>query len=158
MNELLKKKIISGSFIEAEELVSTIDEKIFEDLVFNIAYDNENITAYSFICFLLLKKETIPLHLLALSILNYTFPHLEGAYATSLYHTKRTIELNPENIELTEMLLFFNSLPLIEKLVNDKEAKEIAVTVLKKKPDSFSALCILFGFDEAVKQKNERII
>lgn len=126
MGEMIKKikeLILRGEFLEARATMDCITKEELEIAIFEIGCDEESICAYSFICFLLLEKESVEYHCLASKLLNIAFPHIYGGYQTSLYHIRKAIELEPHNKELKKELLFFNDLP--EKLVSDEEAREI---------------------------------
>ncbi len=152
MKENIKKAIGLGNFLEAKKMLHLIDRKKLEDVLFLLGMDDENFCAYTFVVFLQLEHETIENHLLAFNLLVNAFAYLNGSYATSLYHIKRAIELDPKDIELVEMLLFVHSFPLKEKLISDDEARHIANMVLLKKPASISALSVLYGFEEALNR------
>lgn len=137
----IKSLILAGEFLDTRKLLHEIDQEKLAKVLLDIGYDEESICAYSFTCFLMLEKETAEYHCLASEILIHAFPHLVGAYKTALFHIRRSIELCPEDIELEETLLFFNSIP--EKLISDEEAKKIAQVVLLKKPTSEPAQRIL---------------
>lgn len=144
MENIMKKLILDGNFLEAKKLLANLNYEVFRNTLFTIGYDDQNICSYSFICFLLLENETTQYHVLATELLNLAFPHLVGGYATALYHIRRAIELDPHDFELQANLLFFNDIP--EKLISNKEAKEIALKVLAKKPDNPIALDFLSSF------------
>lgn len=143
MRKDFKEKIIHGEFAAAEKIHCSLDKKAAEDDLFNIGYDDDNICAYAYICFLLQKHESAELHLSAMSLLVIAFPFVNGGYQSGLYHVRRAIQLNPNDIDLEEMLIFMHEMPLIEKLVSDKEIREVACRVLAKKPSSTPAQGIL---------------
>ena len=147
VEDKLKKLILSGKFLESKYFLDKLNKDIFEKIIFEIGCDEESICAYSFICFLIKNHETVELHCLASEVLNIAFPHLIGSCQTSLYHIKRAIELKSDDISLKEALLYFNVIP--EKLVSDKEAKEIAQKILKEKSDSSVAKFALNNFSNA---------
>ncbi len=140
----LKTLILYGNFLEAKILLDSINFETLRDILFTIGYDNQSICSYGFICFLLMENETVQYHFLASELLNFAFPHLVGGYATSLYHIRRTIELEPHNFELQANLLFFNEIP--DKLINDEEAEKIARIVLLNQPNNPIALNFISSF------------
>ncbi|MBN2478664.1 MAG: hypothetical protein JXA94_00385 [Parachlamydiales bacterium] len=141
MNNKIKNLIINGKFSEANKLLSGISYEKLRNLLFIIGYENQNISSYAFIYFLLLKNETVRFHLLASELLNFAFPHIAGGYAVSLSHVRQAIELEPHNIGIQANLLFFNEIP--DKLISDDEAKKIALTVLSALPENPVALDFL---------------
>ncbi len=130
MIETIKKNILSGNFLEAAKYLPEISAKEFEKIIFYIGLNLENIIAYSFLCFLMIKNETIELHTSAFQIIIGEFFYIDGSYATALYHARRIIELDPNNLESIHALLFFNSHP--EKLVSNEEALEITTFLNSK--------------------------
>ena len=144
MQNTMKELILFGKFPKAKTLLKDIDYAIFRNLLFKIGYDDQSICSYAFICFLLLENETIQYHILASELLVSAFSHLEGAYVTALYHIRRTIELEPHNVELQANLLFFNDIP--DKLISNEEAEAIALNVLVKNPNNLIALDFLSIF------------
>jgi hypothetical protein len=138
MKNKIKKLISDGKFLEAKQLINTIDYINLRNMLLSIGYDEENICSYAFVCFLLIDNETIQYHCLASEILNSAFPNLVGGYASSMYHIRRALELSPENVELKENLLFFNEIP--QKLLSDDEARELSKEILRTKPDSKVAI------------------
>lgn len=143
IKNILDQLILTGKFAQATEMVKHISLPEMYNAIFNIAYEHENICAYSFICFLLIKNESTELHCQASSILQIAFPHLNGAYASALWHTRRALELSPNNTEIEESLLFFYFLPLKEKLINNEEALSLAKIILTKKSNSVVAQDII---------------
>lgn len=123
MKKELKELILKGEFLKAISIMDSVTSKEFESLIFEIGCDDESICAYSYICFLILQNECVEYHCMASELLNIAFPHMPGAYQTSLYHIRRAIELKPNDKKLKETLLFFNDIP--EKLVSDEEASRI---------------------------------
>ncbi len=148
IEQKIKGLILDGNFLEANQLLYKIDLDKLASILLDIGYDEESICAYSFVCFLMLKKETKEYHSLASDILIHAFPHLIGGYKTALYHLRQAIKIDPNDIDLEEMLIFFHNIP--EKLVSLEEAVKTATKVLEKKPDSNPAKRILLDY------KNEK--
>ena len=61
-----------------------------------------------------------------------------GAYWVAYRHTRRAIELEPENDRNKESLLSFYDIP--DKILSMEEALKVAEEVLREKPDSIFAL------------------
>ena len=141
----ISKLISSGSFLEAKKLISSVDRKELRNILLTIGLDDQNICAYSFVCFLMIEKETIEYHCLATEVLIHAFSYLAGAYETALYHTRKSIELDPNNIENEAMVLFFHALPFINPLIREEEAKAVALKVLKSNPDHMPAQRVIYG-------------
>lgn len=66
---------------------------------------------------------------------------MPGAYQTALYHSRRSIELNPAQIKLKTKLLMLNHVP--EKVVSNDEARIIAHEVLQAYPENALAISTL---------------
>ncbi|QSO46734.1 tetratricopeptide repeat protein [Alicyclobacillus mengziensis] len=58
-----------------------------------------------------------------------------------MFHTRRAIELSPDDVSLKEHLLLFHDIP--EKLVTTEEARKIAEEIISVAPDSPTAKSIL---------------
>ena len=123
MEKEFKELILKGDFRKAKSMMNSVTKEQLQTIIFEIGCDEESICAYSFISFLILEQENVEYHCMASELLNIAFPHVIGAYQTSLYHIRRAIELNPSDKDLKETLLFFNDIP--EKLVSDEEAQKI---------------------------------
>lgn len=54
-----------------------------------------------------MNEETAELHILASAVLCSGLFHSNGAYRVALFHTRRAVDLEPENIDYKEELLFF---------------------------------------------------
>jgi len=121
--KVIKELIISGQFEEGYNKIKNITFRELESILFEIACDEENICAYSFMEFVLNKNESAEYHCLTARLLNLAFYHLGGAYQTALYHIRSADKLQPDDIEITQALLFYHDIP--EKLITDIEAEEI---------------------------------
>jgi len=66
--------------------------------------------------------------------MRFILNHIDKADSIGLIHGLRPAELEPDNINLKEYLIYFNHIP--EKLVNDSDAVKLAFDVIKLRPDS----------------------
>jgi len=130
----LENLIISLNFTEARSLVYELNENEIENHFMELSFKTENILFYSFIFDMIKENEKASLHYIASLMLSQPLCHIEGAYQAAFFHAKRAVELDEDNVELKEFLLFFNDIP--DKLLNDSEAKEIANKILNVKPES----------------------
>jgi len=135
--KLTKKFLFTGKFEELRTTTNEIDYKILKNLLTEIAYDNNNIAVYSFINYLILKKENAELHSIASDILVQPFGFFKNTYGAALYHAKRAIELAPNNLDYKQQILFFHDIP--DRLLSTEEAIIIAKEIIKKRPDSIVA-------------------
>ncbi|HDK7166230.1 TPA: hypothetical protein PTV44_000033 [Clostridium botulinum] len=141
MNEEINKMILDGKFDEAQKILNFFDAEYVRELLIELCYETENIIVYSFVCNMLCKKETRELHYIASELLSMPLCHVTGAYNSALFHARRAIELDPNDISYKEYILLFYNLP--EKLITESEAKKFAQQVIEKMPDSKVALEIL---------------
>ena len=132
----IKKLIRMGCFTQADVLLGNNKEDLTV-LIFELGCDDKSICSYSFICFLLIKNETAEYHCLASELLEIAFFYLTGSYEAALNHTRRAIELVPNNIGYQEKLLLFNDYP--EKIVSDEEAVQVARNILLQESDNIVA-------------------
>ncbi|CCF14315.1 hypothetical protein BLGI_2241 [Brevibacillus laterosporus GI-9] len=65
---------------------------------------------------------------LASSLLSHLLRHIDGAYKSALFHSRRALELSPNIISLKENLLFFHTVP--DRLICKEEAILLAKEVL----------------------------
>jgi hypothetical protein len=148
------KKIESGYFSETSKDLITIDAKTLDEkILFEIGYDNENIITYSFAYYLILENETVSSHILSVSILSIIFHFLHG-YRCSLHHIQKALKVDPLSIELKKELLLLNDTPPkivnggLQRVITNKEARDIAKSILKKDPNNQCALDKLSWLDK----------
>lgn len=134
MKTRLEKLIISLNFTEAKALVDSLNKVELENYMLELCYESENILYYSFVFDMLKSKETSFIHYIASIILSQPLCHIEGAYQAAFYHAKKAVELDEDDIELKEYLLFFNDIP--DKLLSNQEAKTLAEEIINLNPKS----------------------
>ena len=141
----LKQKITEAirlnDFCELEAALCGVGYEEVRGIFQEIAFDNRDLIPYTCVCMLLIKRETAQLHYLAAEMLALPLCHIEGAYVSALYHARKAVALDPEDITLKEFLLLFHNIP--DMLIEVEEAQKIAQEVLKVRPDSFHAEEIL---------------
>ncbi|HHW37560.1 MAG TPA: hypothetical protein GXX18_10040 [Bacillales bacterium] len=130
----LESLITSLKFNEAKALVDRLSINEFEQCILELCFKSESILFYSFIFDMIKEKESALLHYIASIVLSQPLCHIEGAYQAAFFHAKRAVELEDDDVELKEYLLFFNDIP--DKLLNDQESKILAEKVIKIKPES----------------------
>ncbi len=125
--------------LEEELLTKSLSE--MEDILNQIAYDRHtgegNYLVYSFLMMVMVKKETSEMHLLISRLMGTILVGFNQAEKIGLYHGLRAADLDPENIDLLEYLLYFNHIP--EKPLEDSKAFFFAKKVIGKYPDSLAA-------------------
>lgn len=129
MLKKLEDLITSAAFEEAEKLFKSNSFEDFSEEILYVTYENGSITNYSFINYLLTKKESSDLHDLAFDLLVNPLCHIEGAYHSALYHATRSVDLTKEeDVDSLLQLLFLHSVP--DKLISDKQAIAICNKIL----------------------------
>lgn len=136
VKEKLYQLLSDGKIDEAGALIKDIDEELLneeiQDVLLEISFNKQSIVPYTVILKLLLENERANLHAFASTLLSNPLCWIEGAYCAGLYHQRRAVELEPENVAFKEYLLSYNSLP--DKILDDKEALEIRKQILKIDP------------------------
>ncbi len=92
-SEEMKKLILAGNFLETRELVKTINAQELEELLVVIGKEEGSFCAYTYICFLLLTKETAQYHSLAARLLTTLFSKMNGSLVAAEYHNKKAASL-----------------------------------------------------------------
>lgn len=139
---LLAEYLLSANFEKAKEILSSIPINEHEKTILKVAYQTESMIVYSFLCYLLTTENNIKTyHDIAISVLINALNFFEGAYATAFYHAKLLCDLEPQNIERKELLLFFYEIP--EDLLSEEIAFNLAKDILAKEPENIVAKRIL---------------
>jgi hypothetical protein len=112
-------------------------EDILNQLACNPITDECDLLIYTFLSWLLAKKESVYLQLLTSSIMATSLNLINQSEKIAFYHGLRALELEPDNIDTMEYLLYFNHLPL--KLLDNSRAISFAKEILKKNPNSKAA-------------------
>ncbi|WP_404445897.1 hypothetical protein LG307_20295 [Sutcliffiella horikoshii] len=129
MKDQLESYILSGKYLEAEELFNSTDFSVAYENLLEISFNNENLSNYTFVIYLLSQENHERLHDLAYILLSQPLCHVEGAYTSALYHARKAVELsNCREVKYLENLLFLNTVP--DCVVSDEEAKEISKKIL----------------------------
>jgi hypothetical protein len=68
-----------------------------------------------------------------------------SAFNGALFHARRRLELDSDNLRYKEFLLFFHSVP--DDLINDEEAMQICLEILEQDPTNKCALRTLEQMD-----------
>ena len=103
-----------------------------------MAWEKKDVSVYLFLEFLLLKNECADYHRIAADLLQGALCFLGGAYWVAYRHTRRAIELEPENDRNKESLLSFYDIS--DEILSMEEVLKIAKEVLGENPDSIFAL------------------
>ena len=92
-NEKMKKLILVGKFLETRELEKALNLQELEELLVVIGKEEESFCAYTYVCFLLLTKETAEYHSLAARLLTTLFSKMNGSLVAAKYHNKKAASL-----------------------------------------------------------------
>ncbi|WP_256093151.1 hypothetical protein [Lysinibacillus sphaericus] len=146
----MEKLILSFNFKEAEKLYLKSNFEQFYSELISIAYDNRNMIYYTFLHYLIMKKETAELHNLAFSLCVHALTPIEGAYHCALYHAQRAIELtNEQDVGDLENLLFIYGVP--DQVVSDEKALETCHKILALEPSNEIAKSVLKKLQRRMK-------
>ena len=139
--DVFRMLILNGNFKEAYfEHAINMQYKELSNEVIGLGFDVQNIMVYAFACYLITQNDCIDYHYLAFEIMCHPLCFIDGAYSVALYHNKRVLEIEPDNIGAMEMMLFFNGLNRPDRCVSDDEAKQWIEKILKKDPQNEIAL------------------
>ena len=131
----------SFRFNELEQLLTEMPSFEMQDILYELAYDqvteDVNMLVYTFCQTLLHRKESASLHLSLSNLMGMFLNHVHNAESVGLYHGLRAGELEPENIDILEFLLYYNHIP--EKLLADDIAVAFARKFISQRPDSLAA-------------------
>jgi hypothetical protein len=128
-------------FKELEQAFTVMPYSEMQDILYQLAYDqvNEevNLLVYTFFLSLLLGQESASIHMSISVLMGTILNHVHNAESVGLFHGLRAAELQPEDIDILEFLLYYNHIP--EKLLSDSDAIAFARKVLLKRPESIAA-------------------
>lgn len=127
--DTLEKALSELPFEEMDDMLN--------QLACNTTTDESNLLVYTFLLTMLAKNETSKLHLLTSRLMATSLNYINQAENIGLYHGLRALELDPENINICEYLLYFNHIP--ERLLDNATAISLAKRVLEKNPGSLAA-------------------
>lgn len=134
----LAQEILKGDFSNARKLVADLNLEELEGLLLEIAYETESDAVYSFISYMINLNESAALHTIASLLMSNPLCFLPDGYIKGLYHAKRALELDPADVSLMELMLFYNTIP--DELVTKDEASEYAERILLIEPNNKAAL------------------
>lgn len=106
-----KELILKGKFDQAYELCKKLSMKEIEEYLISISFDSKNMLVYGFVSYALLKKETIPFHLIAIQLLTNSYVVMEGASDLAYCHAKRALEIDPSSILALSEIMFLSGDP-----------------------------------------------
>ncbi len=124
------KSIIQKLDIEgASEFVSGKSVEELQELLFEYAFDERDIRAYTLMVGLINRDPKWEWHYLASLILCQPLCSLNGAYFAAYHHALEAVKLAPSDGSLKEYALFFNVVP--DKPMDNATAKSMTEDLLK---------------------------
>jgi hypothetical protein len=136
MKTELINAISTGNFYFAKQLLFTMPSESIVSFLIDLALETNLIGIYTFILFLLLEKESIFFHEVAISVLSVSM--WEGANASAFLHARRIIEFAPTDITKKEDLLTYFGIP--DCVMSQEEATSLAKEILTQDPTNVIAL------------------
>lgn len=131
---MINNALLSGNYLKAMNIAKDMKLEDLSGSLLKLAVENEEIVVYTFATFLISQLgENSELHCLASSLLSHPLCHIDGVYKSALFHSRRALELSPNNISLKENLLFFHTIP--DRLISKDEAILLAKEVLQTDPN-----------------------
>ncbi len=131
--------ISSGNFSAAKQLLYAMQGEEVINFLIDLTFETNLVGIYTVILFILLDNESIFFHEAAIGVL--TVSMWEGANASAFLHTRRIVELSPNNITKKQDLLAYFGTP--DCTMSYEEAKSIAQEILIQDPTNITALSIL---------------
>ena len=125
-------------FTEASKMISQKEFKsLFEEILL-LAFKEEDILYYDFMCFLLENgHNTSEMQYYTSELMATALNILPNGYKLAFEHAKKALALAPNDDSLKEYLLFFYEIP--DQLLDKETAISLARDILKKNPDSVAA-------------------
>ncbi len=113
-------------------------------------YNTSNITLYTLAASMLINEESAGEHQWASYLMAMPLCAYNGAYSLGLFHARRALELDPNNVDYKRFLILFHDIP--ERLIKKNEAIRIAQEVLQEDPDCGVSKNVLkrYGIDREV--------
>jgi len=107
--ELFISLILKGEYNEAELYLTSnkINEDELENILMYAAYQENNISIYTFVVNLLLKDETAKLHQIACGLMSNPLCFIEGAYLQLITMQKEQCKLNHPMLLQRNYFYFF---------------------------------------------------
>lgn len=143
MKQSLLKLLVAHEYAKASEIFFSQSEEDGKEVLVDLAYETENESMYSFVCYLLEQKKSVFLHALAAELLIHPLVFLDDAYLTAMYHVRQAIDLEPNNVELMELMIFFSMTP--DQVLSREAAEEYAKRILSIEPNNKAALQFIRG-------------
>lgn len=136
--------LFKGQYNDLEVFLKKMEKsKSFHNIkesFLKIAYETESISTYAFSIYMYQKSKQEEWLELAIDLLIHSLSFIEGAYSTALFHARELLEVH-RSVENLELILFFYIIP--ERLVDKKQAIEIAREILRIEPENAAAKEVL---------------
>jgi len=129
----IRNQILNGNYNIKKE-IQFLSYRELSDILFDLAFETENISFYFFISYLAIIEKCPEYHILALSLLQVVFSHIEGVSNISFFHAKEAVRLNNNNISYKISLLDFYNNP--SHLLSYEEAMKLSNEILLREPNN----------------------
>lgn len=133
------KLLNSGKFDEVKKILGK--DKVIPKGIDSWVYDTSNITLYCLVVSMLIEEETVEDHERSSYLMAMPLCAYNGAYSLGLFHARKALALDPNNIEHKRFLILFHDIP--EQLIKKDEAIQIAREVLQEDPECGVSLNVL---------------
>lgn len=130
MNELCNL-ILLGEFEKANLLEIRLTDDEAYNCIMEGAIDSESIMFYLFYLNRIVKNENARDHYFASIIFSQALNFLEGACDQALYHAKKAMQMDKNNMGYKEYYLFFYRHPDLTISVSDEEFKKCCDDLLE---------------------------
>lgn len=134
--------ILLGKFDKAAKIAKQYLEKEVFNSIIKAVMDSESEMFYLFYLSKLIKKENANDHYYASEILFNGINFLDGAYDKALYHIKRAMQLDENNIGYKEFYLIFYRHPDLLVQIPDEEYLQCIEDILAINPTNETARCV----------------
>lgn len=136
--EEIENALTYAQYDKVIEIYKAIGKEKLENILLEIAFEDEDISTYSFVMYMTEKdKENRKFWLrIAMELMDLPFCWIEGGYSVALHHAKQLLK-EEYSVENLICLISFNEIP--EKLISDEDAIKIAKEVLILDPNNIRA-------------------
>ena len=129
-NSTLEKLIISGCYHEAMDYVSDLSKEEYYSYLSCFAYEEQNLSAYSFACFMYERTLSEDWCRLIVTLSEADLNCIDGMNCVNVFYTRELVKLN-RTTEYLSWLLQSHYCPDTRYLITFSEKKMIAEEILK---------------------------
>ena len=144
MKKRFQEYLTKGRFEQAKRVCLNLKESEIRDLLLETAYEMESITVYGFSLYMKEYNNEVFWTKLIFDLLVNPLCIVEGSYSLALFYARKLVSYK-KSVENMERILFLYNLP--ENIVDDEEAMEVVLEILKIEPKNRIAMEILKKFN-----------